>query len=87
MIKKFLLLKEFKYVMIFLDDNFKKNSVDDKFWIYCKGCDSYVFRKDIEENLFVCLKCLRYYGLRVRKRINLLIDKGIFMEFNFDVEF
>ena len=49
MIKKFLSSKESKYVTISLDDNFKKNSVDDKFWTYCKGCDSHVFRKDIEE--------------------------------------
>ncbi len=32
-------------------------------------------------------KCSRHYGLRARKRINLLIDKGTFMEFNSDVEF
>lgn len=87
MIKKFLSSKESKYVTISLDDNFKKNSVDDKFWTYCKGCDSHVFRKDIEENSFVCPKCSRHYGLRARKRINLLIDKGTFMEFNSDVEF
>ncbi|WP_332848970.1 acetyl-CoA carboxylase, carboxyltransferase subunit beta [Clostridioides difficile] len=87
MIKKFLSSKESKYVTISLDDNFKKNSVDVKFWTYCKGCDSHVFRKDIEENSFVCPKCSRHYGLRARKRINLLIDKGTFMEFNSDVEF
>ncbi|MFA1764177.1 hypothetical protein ACDW39_13615 len=60
MIKKFLSSKESKYVTISLDDNFKKNSVDDKFWTYCKGCDSHVFRKDIEENSFVCPKCSRH---------------------------
>lgn len=86
MIKKFLSSKESKYVTISLDDNFKENSVDDKFWIYCKGCDKHVFRKNIEENLNICPSCSYHYKFKVRDRIDLLIDKGSFVEFNSNIE-
>lgn len=86
MIKKFLSSKESKYVTISLDDNFKENSVDDKFWIYCKGCDKHVFRKNIEENLNICPSCSYHYKFKARDRIDLLIDKGSFVEFNSNIE-
>lgn len=86
MIKKFLSSKESKYVTISLDDNFKENSVDDKFWIYCKGCDKHVFRKNIEENSNICPSCSYHYKFKARDRIDLLIDKGSFVEFNSNIE-
>jgi acetyl-CoA carboxylase carboxyl transferase subunit beta len=86
MIKKFLSPKESKYVTVPLNNNFKENSVDDRFWIYCKGCNDHVFKKDIEENLNICPKCSRHYKFKARDRINLLSDKGSFNEFQFDVD-
>lgn len=87
MIKKFLSSnKESKYVTISLDDNFKENSVDDKFWIYCKGCGKHVFRKDIEENLSICPNCSTHYKLKARDRVDLLIDNGSFVELNTNIE-
>ncbi|MBO3445548.1 acetyl-CoA carboxylase, carboxyltransferase subunit beta [Clostridium sp. CCUG 7971] len=86
MIKKFLSPKESKYVTVPLNNNFKENSVDDRFWIYCKGCNDHVFKKDIEENLNICPKCSRHYKFKARDRVNLLSDKGSFNEFQFDVD-
>ncbi|MBS5787464.1 MAG: acetyl-CoA carboxylase carboxyltransferase subunit beta [Clostridioides difficile] len=87
MIKKFLPSKGSKYVTISLDKNFKENSINEKFWLYCKGCNERVFRKDIEENLYVCPNCGRHYSLKARNRVKLLIDRGTFVELNEDVEF
>lgn len=86
MIKKFLTSKETKYVTVSLDNKFKKNSVDDKFWIYCKGCNDYVFKKDIEENLNICPKCETHYSIKARDRINLISDSDTFKEFMFKVD-
>lgn len=86
MIKKFLPSKETKYVTVSLDNKFKKNSVDDKFWIYCKGCNDHVFKKDIEENLNICPKCETHYSIKARDRINLISDSGTFKEFMFKVD-
>ncbi|MEG2789909.1 MAG: acetyl-CoA carboxylase, carboxyltransferase subunit beta [Romboutsia sp.] len=90
MIKKFLSQKESKketkYITVSLNNNFKENSVDDKFWIYCKGCNDHVFKKDIEDNLNICPKCKRHYKFKARDRIKLLCDKESFNEFEFKVE-
>lgn len=94
MIKKFLssnessikkITKDSKYVTVTLNNNFKENSVDDRFWIYCNGCKDHVFKKDIEENLNVCPKCNTHYKLKARDRVDLLIDKDSFKEFEFDL--
>jgi len=79
MIKKFLPSKGSKYVTISLDKNFKENSINEKFWLYCKGCNERVFRKDIEENLYVCPNCGRHYSLKARNRVKLLIDPEFMM--------
>ena len=86
MIKKFLPQKESKYVTVSLNNNFKENSVDDRFWIYCKGCKNHVFKKDIEDNLNICPKCNTHSKLKARDRINLLTDKNSFNEFLFVTE-
>ncbi|MGL6105308.1 acetyl-CoA carboxylase, carboxyltransferase subunit beta [Romboutsia sp.] len=88
MIKKFLTIKdkEAKYVTVSLNNNFKENSVDDKFWIYCKGCNKHIFKKEIEDNWSVCPKCSTHYKLKARNRVDLLIDKGSFFEFHFNIK-
>ncbi|WP_278682665.1 acetyl-CoA carboxylase, carboxyltransferase subunit beta [Paraclostridium bifermentans] len=87
MIKKFLNRKGQNYAVVHLNQNFKENSVDDKFWIYCETCKSKVFRKDIEENLNICPKCNKHYDFSARKRIKLLLDENSFEEFDYDLEF
>ncbi|CEJ73768.1 acetyl-CoA carboxylase subunit beta [[Clostridium] sordellii] len=87
MIKKFLKRKEQNYAVVNLNKNFKENSADDKFWIYCDSCKNETFRKDIEENLNVCPKCNKHYDYSARDRVALIIDENTFSEFNHDLEF
>lgn len=87
MIKKFLKRKEQNYAVVNLNKNFKENSADDKFWIYCDSCKNETFRKDIEENFNVCPKCNKHYDYSARDRVALIIDENTFSEFNHDLEF
>ena len=89
MIKKFLSSKDkdTKYVTVSLNNNFKENSVDDRFWIYCKGCNNHVFKKDIEDNLNVCPKCYTHYKYKARDRVDLILDNGSFNEFQFNFNY
>lgn len=87
MIKKFLNRKGQNYAVVHLNQNFKENSVDDKFWIYCDTCKNQVFRKDIEENLNICPKCNKHYDFSARDRVKLLLDNHSFEEFDYDIEF
>lgn len=87
MIKKFLKRKEQSYAVVHLDKNFKENSADDKFWVFCDSCKDQVFRKDLEENLNICPKCNRHYDFSARDRVKVLIDTNSFTEFNCEVNF
>lgn len=102
MLKKFLssTAKEDKYTTVkkmaeknledhdnFINDNFAQNSVDDQFWIVCEGCGKRIFRKNFKENLYVCPECGKHHRLKARKRIDLIIDKGSFIEINSKSEF
>ncbi len=43
-------------------------------WTKCESCRAIVFRKDLEENLFVCPKCQFHFRMSATKRLELLFD-------------
>jgi len=43
-------------------------------WMKCESCRAIVFRKDLEENLFVCPKCQFHFRVNSKKRLELLFD-------------
>jgi acetyl-CoA carboxylase carboxyl transferase subunit beta len=43
-------------------------------WVKCESCRAIVFRKDLEENLFVCPKCQFHFRVNSKKRLELLFD-------------
>jgi acetyl-CoA carboxylase carboxyl transferase subunit beta len=43
-------------------------------WVKCESCRAIVFRKDLEENLFVCPKCQFHFRVNAKKRLELLFD-------------
>jgi acetyl-CoA carboxylase carboxyl transferase subunit beta len=40
----------------------------------CESCRAIVFRKDLEENLFVCPKCQFHFRVNAKRRLELLFD-------------
>ena len=43
-------------------------------WVKCESCRAIVFRKDLEENLYVCPKCQFHFRMSAKKRLELLMD-------------
>jgi acetyl-CoA carboxylase carboxyl transferase subunit beta len=43
-------------------------------WMKCESCRAIVFRKDLEENLFVCPKCQFHFRVNAKRRLELLFD-------------
>ena len=43
-------------------------------WVKCESCRAIVFRKDLEENLYVCPKCQFHFRMSAKKRFELLMD-------------
>ncbi len=63
----------------------KKVTFPDGMWVKCPGCSETVLSKDVEANLQVCPKCGHHYRISARKRLEALLDGGVWQEFDADV--
>ena len=43
-------------------------------WVKCESCRTIVFRKDLEENLYVCPKCQFHFKMNSTQRLEMLLD-------------
>jgi acetyl-CoA carboxylase carboxyl transferase subunit beta len=55
-------------------------SASDDIWVKCPGCREIAFRKEVERNLNVCLKCGHHLRLTVEQRLAITIDRGRWRE-------
>jgi len=55
-------------------------------WIKCDGCGEIVYKQDVEKNLEVCPKCDEHFPFPVRKRLELVLDPGTFVEHDLGLE-
>jgi acetyl-CoA carboxylase carboxyl transferase subunit beta len=67
-----------KYTIVRL----KKKEMPDGLWIKCENCSEVLYNKALEENLKVCPKCDYHFMLSAYERINMLIDKDTFQEYD-----
>ena len=63
----------------------KKVTFPEGMWVKCPGCSETLLSKDIEANLQVCPKCGHHYRISARKRLEALLDGGVWQEFDADV--
>jgi acetyl-CoA carboxylase carboxyl transferase subunit beta len=63
----------------------KKVSFPDGMWIKCPGCSETLLSKDLETNLQVCPKCGYHFRISARKRLEALLDDGVWQEFDADI--
>ncbi|MBM3253162.1 MAG: acetyl-CoA carboxylase carboxyltransferase subunit beta [Candidatus Omnitrophica bacterium] len=63
----------------------KKRSMPNGLWTRCEECGEIIYNKILEENAKVCPKCNFHFTMGAPERINLLIDKDTFIEFDVDL--
>jgi acetyl-CoA carboxylase carboxyl transferase subunit beta len=56
------------------------SSAAEDIWLKCPGCREIAFRKEVERNLNVCLKCGHHLRLTVEQRLAVTIDRGTWRE-------
>jgi acetyl-CoA carboxylase carboxyl transferase subunit beta len=49
-------------------------------WARCEACTELVYRKQLERRLFVCPRCGDHLRLTAEQRLQLLLDRGSFVE-------
>jgi acetyl-CoA carboxylase carboxyl transferase subunit beta len=59
-------------------------SGDEKLWDKCPSCGEMLYRKDLEANLWVCMRCGHHFRMHAYDRINSLVD-GDFVEIGTEI--
>jgi acetyl-CoA carboxylase carboxyl transferase subunit beta len=55
-------------------------SPPENLWVKCPRCREIAFRKEVERNLNVCLKCSHHFRLTVEQRLAITVDRGSWRE-------
>ena len=58
----------------------EKRSRAQGLWIKCQSCSENIYSGDLEKNHNVCPKCDFHFRIDARKRLELLLDEGSFVE-------
>jgi len=58
----------------------------DGLWAKCEACGEILYRKELEKNLWMCLKCQFHFRISCRDYITLLLDDAQFDELDADLE-
>jgi len=64
----------------------RKRPVPDGLWMKCTDCQNLIFKKVVEEKLNVCPECNFHFRLSARRRIDITLDPGTFVEYFADLE-
>jgi acetyl-CoA carboxylase carboxyl transferase subunit beta len=67
-----------KYTIVRL----KKKEIPDGLWTKCEECSDILYNKTLEENLKVCPKCGYHFVLSSQERLNMLLERDSFQEFD-----
>jgi acetyl-CoA carboxylase carboxyl transferase beta subunit/acetyl-CoA carboxylase carboxyl transferase alpha subunit len=54
-------------------------------WFRCPSCGGFVYHKRLKRNLGVCPECNHHFRLRIRERLDQLLDEGSFVELSGDL--
>lgn len=54
----------------------KRRNIPEGVWSKCSGCESILYRADLERNLSVCPKCDHHMRLSARDRLDAFLDQG-----------
>lgn len=60
----------------------QKPSIPNGMWVKCDSCGKIIYNNDLEENNKVCSQCNHHFRMTARERIEFIIDKDTFEEFD-----
>lgn len=78
--------KKYGVINVPFIDNKDIPIVPDGAWVKCDHCGKILYKKNLEENYYICNNCNHYFRLSAYDRINLICDQDSFIEFNRNME-
>ena len=70
-----------KYTLV----KIRKKEIPEGLWTKCQECGQPIYKKALEENLKVCLKCNYHFTVTATERMEMLLDKDSFKEYDADL--
>lgn len=64
----------------------EKKELPDGIWIKCDNCGEIIYKKELDKNLYVCMKCNYHFRIKSKNYIEILLDEGEFDEFNENIQ-
>src|SRR5690348_3382586 len=58
----------------------QSRELPDGLWTKCEKCSEILYKKQLEENAYTCVKCGFHFRISSREYIELLLDPGTFAE-------
>lgn len=63
-----------------------KPDIPNGLWLKCESCGEILYRKELENNLWICPSCNFHFRISPQKYLSLLLDDAKLEEFNKDME-
>jgi acetyl-CoA carboxylase carboxyl transferase subunit beta len=63
----------------------RKRTIPDGLWMRCESCSQMVYKREVEQSLWVCPKCQCHFSLSAPQRIAITLDDGALEEFDADI--
>jgi len=63
-----------------IESGVQKRDIPDGMWTKCDGCGEIIHRKQLEQQLFTCIKCNYHFRIGSREYFQILLDEGSFRE-------
>jgi len=63
----------------------RRSTIPDGLWMKCDACGKMVYKREVEQALWVCPKCQYHFSLTAPQRIRILLDEGSFQEADADI--
>ena len=60
----------------------EKKDVPDGLWMKCDGCGAILYKKELEQKMYVCPECNQHFRIGSDTYIKILFDEGSFKETN-----
>src|SRR5512135_1066764 len=58
-----------------------KREIPDGIWVKCPDCGEILYRKEVERNQWVCVRCSHHFRISATDYIRLLVDPDSFEEY------
>ena len=63
----------------------RRRTIPDGLWMRCDACGQMVYKREVEQALWVCPKCQFHFSLSAPQRIRIVLDESSFEEFDTDI--